>query len=99
MYVERMADLDAPVSKFIRILDKYGFPAGVAAFLIWFVATIVMTKMEHIQADVHDHVFQSGFYQQAMCRNIAILAGRPLADCAPPDTPQSTSGIIDEKKR
>jgi hypothetical protein len=94
----RLNDNLNPVNRFARIFDRYGFAAGIAAALIYFIASIVLVRLDHIQADMHDHVFRSGYYQEISCRNLAILAGRPLADCTPPPTPEQTGAFEREKK-
>lgn len=69
------------MSVWSRILYKYGVPSAIAIFLVWVLATKLLSGIEHVQYDLHDHMFQSAFYQQAMCMNLAKLAGEPPSQC------------------
>lgn len=74
-----------------RILYKYGVPSAIALFLVWFIAgqlnknvQAINEKMDHIGSEVHDHVFQTNFYQHSICVMTAKQSGQPISLCDPP---------------
>lgn len=74
-----------------RILYKYGVPSGIALFLVWFTALQLNSSIKQVQdqlntikTEVHDHVFQTGFYMRAVCIMTAKQSGQPVSMCEPP---------------
>lgn len=76
------------ISIWAGLFYKYGVPSGIATFLVWALVQMVAqrmqaqeTRLDRMQEILNNHVIHSTFYQSAMCRNLAILAGRPLGEC------------------
>lgn len=78
-----------------KVLYRYGVPSAIALFLVWFVSARILKTMEDMKSDmngslksigseVHDHVFQTGYYMHAMCVMTAKQSGQPASLCENP---------------
>lgn len=68
----------------MRMLDRYGLPAAIAAFLVWFLTHSVASDLTATKALVGAHVAETRWYLWAICMNVAGEDASQRARCYVP---------------
>lgn len=65
---------------YVAAAYKLGVPTVIAAFLIWWLTSVVAASLTTIQADLRGHVMATNIYLRAVCLHTA-KDDRERADC------------------
>lgn len=84
--MDQIQTADSPIKLMAVIIGKYGLIGGIAAFLIWNMASKQTTAIERTGDLIQSHVYETRYMQRASCVSLAILAGTPATLCDPPSS-------------
>ena len=66
--------------RMIGMVNKYGVIGAIAIFLVWWLASDVSGKLDHVSRELAAHGAETTFYLRALCINSADTT-QEFANC------------------